>query len=126
MLYQSIKRARQGHGLAIFLIAIVASGIFVAAGCNNKTANDSPRFHLKGKVVTVNPAEKTITVDHEAIPGLMGAMEMPYPAGEPKDLRRVAPGDEITADIVMEQGVPLLENIVVAKKAADEKVLAKP
>jgi protein SCO1 len=126
MLYQSIKRARQGHGLAIFLIAIVASGIFVAAGCNNKTANDSPRFHLKGKVVTVNPAEKTITVDHEAIPGFMGAMEMPYPAGDVRDLGRVGPGDKITADIVVEQGVPILENIVVTKKAANENGPAKP
>lgn len=123
---RNYNRHRHRRGIMIFVVTVLAGCVCATGGCSKKVADDSPHFHLKGRVVTVNPAEKTITVDHEAIPGLMGAMEMPYPAGEPKDLRRVAPGDEITADIVMEQGVPLLENIVVAKKAADEKVLAKP
>jgi Cu/Ag efflux protein CusF len=35
------------------------------------------RYDLKGKVVSVDKSGKKLTVDHEAIPGFMGAMTMP-------------------------------------------------
>ena len=47
----------------------------------------------------------------------MGAMEMPYPVKDVKSLDNFAPGDEIRADLVVNDGHPVLENIVVTKKA---------
>ena len=32
-----------------------------------------------GKIVSVNPADHAAVIDHEAIPGFMGAMTMSYP-----------------------------------------------
>ena len=57
-------------------------------------------------------------VDHEAIPGFMGAMEMPYPVADIRSLDSIAPGDEIRADLVVTDGRAALENIVVTKKVS--------
>jgi protein SCO1/2 len=73
---------------------------------------------LEGKVLSVDMHEGTATIDHKAIPGYMDAMTMPYAAKDPKDLTKISPGDQITADLVEEDGVPLLTNIVVTQKAA--------
>jgi hypothetical protein len=37
------------------------------------------RYTLRGGVVSLDRAGRTVTVDHEAIPGFMGAMTMSYP-----------------------------------------------
>jgi protein SCO1/2 len=120
------KRIRLRPRLAMASIVVMAGFLCVMSGCNKKAADDAQRFHMKGKIVSVSPHEKTITVDHEAIPGFMGAMTMPYPVRNARDLAGLAPGDEITADVAIESGVPLLENVTVTKKGAAEKDPAKP
>lgn len=75
------------------------------------------RYALKGKVISIDKPTREVLVDHEAIPGFMGAMEMPYPVADAKTLEQIAPGDEIHADLVVTDGRPVLENIVVNKKA---------
>ena len=102
--------------LAVLTIAILAA--FALGACSKKPADTGPRYHLEGKVLSVDMHEGTATIDHKAIPGYMDAMTMPYAAKDPKDLARVSPGDQITADLVEEDGVPLLTNIVVTQKAA--------
>ena len=75
------------------------------------------RFHLTGKVVAIDKAQQRLVVDHQEIPGLMGAMTMSYPIADPRTLDQVAPGDEITADVVVTDGMHL-ENVVVTGKSS--------
>jgi protein SCO1/2 len=98
---------------SIGVIILVAASL---AGCAKK-ADTRTRYHLEGKVLSVDSHEGTATIDHKAIPGYMDAMTMPYAAENPKELEKIAAGDQITADLVEEQGVPLLTNIVVTQKA---------
>jgi len=35
-------------------------------------------FQVKGVVITVKPKEKSIEIKHQAIPGYMAAMTMPF------------------------------------------------
>jgi protein SCO1/2 len=79
------------------------------------------RYHLKGKVVSVDKRANMVNVDGEDIPGFMGAMTMPYqvkPAGE---LDKLSAGDAITADVVVQDDNSWLENVVVSGKAAQPK-----
>lgn len=99
----------------VFLLVALAA-VFVFGGCSKK-ADTRPRFHLEGKVVSVDLHDGTATIDHKDIPGFMDAMTMPYAAENPRELEKLSPGDQITANIVEDQGVPLLENIVVKQKA---------
>ena len=73
-------------------------------------------YKLRGKVVSTNPATGEVTVDHEAIPGFMDAMTMPYKLKDPSILSELHPGDTITADVLVSQNPDadiLLDHIVV-------------
>jgi protein SCO1/2 len=70
--------------------------LLVLFGCQ-KTA-ESPaakEYDIKGKVVAVDADKKTVTLDHEEIPGVMKAMEMKYPVTDAKVLQGLAPGDQV-------------------------------
>ena len=60
-------------------------------------------YKLRGKVVSTNPATGEVTLDHEAIPGFMDAMTMPYKLKDPSILSELHPGDTITADVLVSQ-----------------------
>ena len=114
----------------VVLLAVMSAGFFFV-GCGtppveNKTQPHVQRYSLKGKVTKIDKPTREILVDHEAIPGFMGAMEMPYPVADIKSLDNVAAGDEIRADLVVTDGHPVLENIVVTKKAEHHLEIPKP
>jgi Cu/Ag efflux protein CusF len=71
------------------------------------------RYRLAGTVKSVDAAAERLVIQHGAIPGLMGAMTMSYDAGKHEDLQRVAAGDEIEADVVVNDTGTFLENIKV-------------
>ena len=57
-----------------------------------------------------------VTLNHEAIPGFMEAMTMPYKLKDPSILSELHPGDVITADVLVSQSEDadvLLDHIVV-------------
>ena len=73
-------------------------------------------YKLRGKVVRTENAKGEVTVNHEAIPGFMGAMTMPYKLKDPTVLSELHPGDVITADLLVSQDSDadvLLDHIVV-------------
>jgi protein SCO1 len=95
-------------GLAIFLLF---------AGCGSKQSASVQHFNLRGKVVAVNSGEGFADVAGDAIPGYMAAMTMPYPIPDKNVLLTLAPGDEITADLVVDNQGPHLEKVVIVKKS---------
>jgi len=77
-------------------------------------------YHLRGKVVSNDAAKGEVTLDHEAIPGFMEAMTMPYKLRDASILGELHPGDVITADVLVSQNPDaeiLLDHIVVAAQA---------
>jgi protein SCO1 len=106
------------------LLLVTVVGIVAVAGCHRQQsgAEDSAIttsykvFKLRGKVIANQPATGEITVKHEAIPGFMDAMTMPYRLKDPSILSELHPGDIITADLLVSQGADasvLLDHIVV-------------
>jgi len=85
-----------------------------AAGQNYKV------YKLRGKVVSTNAAKGEVTLNHEAIPGFMEAMTMPYKLKDPSILGELHPGDVLTADVLVSQDPDaevLLDHIVVVAQA---------
>ena len=110
------------------LLASTLLAVAVVAGCHSSPKPESqsspaPSFKvykLRGKVVSTNPATGEVTVDHEAIPGFMDAMTMPYKLKDPSILSELHPGDTITADVLVSQDADadvLLDHIVVIAQA---------
>jgi protein SCO1/2 len=91
-------------------------------GSPSNAAQTSPEktFSVRGKVISTDATH--VTLDHEALPGFMEAMTMPYKLKDPGVVSELHPGDLITARIVVHQDAagfrdPELDNIVVIAQA---------
>jgi len=107
----------------IFISALFAS--LVLAGCKSgqnsqNQSNGVQVYHLRGKVVSTDAPHAIVVLDHEAIPGFMDAMTMPYQLKDPNIIGDLHRGDVITADLLVSksgQQTVLLDHIVVVAQA---------
>ncbi|MDE3169171.1 MAG: SCO family protein [Acidobacteriota bacterium] len=117
---------------AIVAAILLSAGLVIAGGCSKSASRQSTtqqseqnvkRYKLVGKIVSMDKEQKTLNIDGQDIPGFMSAMVMPYPVLKADQLDGLEPGDEITADVVVNQSDSSahLENIVVTKKAGAGK-----
>jgi len=82
-------------------------------------ASGPQRHDLRGTIVSVDREGKSVVVDHEEIPGFMQAMAMPYAVQNEQELQDLAPGNRVTAEVVVDpSGSMWLENIEPAEEAA--------
>ena len=86
-----------------FLRATVAAiAIALAAGCGGGgpdplLPSDIPSgtYDIRGSIVSVDRVRNIVEIDHEAIPGVMPAMTMPYEVADPALLQGLSPGDRV-------------------------------
>lgn len=111
---------------AVALVLTITVVLFPVVGCRqgspSNAAQTSPEktFSVRGKVISTDTTH--VTLDHEAVPGFMEAMTMPYKLKDPGVVSELHPGDLITARIVVHQDAagfrdPELDNIVVIAQA---------
>lgn len=111
--------SRRGRALiklftATFFLSCLA---FLFVGCSPKKIA-AAHYDLKGKVVAVDRAREEVTIDHEAIPGFMEAMVMPFTLRDREALKVVEPGDQIQATLALgTDGSAWLENPIITKGA---------
>ena len=101
-----------------FLVILCATGCHSGPRPDAQAAGSSTykTYKLRGKIVGTKPATGELTVSHEAIPGFMEAMTMPYKLKNPGIMSDLHPGDVITADLFVSQNADAdvyLDNIVV-------------
>jgi biotin carboxyl carrier protein len=89
-------------------------GVTICA-CSAKPKPQEVRHPLKGTITSVEAREGFVVVDGQAVPGFMDSMKMPYQVRNPGDLARLAPGDQISADIVVSDQGDFLDHIVITK-----------
>jgi len=68
----------------------------------NEGAGEIKRYPLKGKVISVDTANKKAKIDHEKIPGFMDAMTMDFPIHENWVWAELSPGAEVHAELVVD------------------------
>ncbi len=96
------------------LAFIFLSVLSASTACRDTTATQK-RFDLKGKVVAVEPDKHLVTVAHEEVKDFMPAMTMPFVVPSNEDLNILAPGDELTAVLVVDGSQSWLEHLVIRK-----------
>ena len=93
-----------------------ALGLLLFAGCGTKSesppaAGATPaagqsaaikRYSMHGKVVSVNPADKSAKIDAAEVPGWMSAMTMDYPVKDTAELAKLAADKNIEATIFVD------------------------
>jgi protein SCO1/2 len=89
------------------------------AGDEQPTAipRDTKNYQLKGIVVSSDATKGVVEVDSQAIPGLMGAMIMPYKLAQPGVASELHPGDHITARLRVADSGSVIDQIDVTAQA---------
>ena len=113
------------------LVALTLCILLTLPACNRQksqqatTDTQAPkRYHLSGKVIAVDKNAGTADIDNQTIPDFMDEMVMPYTFKPTSQINDLAPGDSITADVVVpEPGKYWLENV---KVTAHSTQPAKP
>lgn len=109
-------------GLARALIILL---VLSAAQPACRSRGPEQRYAIKGKVVSVEKRDSTVTISHEAIPGYMDAMTMPFKLKDARLLADLAEGDRVQATLVVKGLQSWLEEVVATREAADKSDLSK-
>lgn len=82
------------------------------------------RYDLRGKVVSVDKAQRQVTIAHDEVKGYMPAMTMPFQLKDEWAFDVLSPGDEVGAVLVIEGSSHRLEEIAISKKSVDSPASA--
>lgn len=116
----------------LFLLVGLCSVPFLGCHANPPAASVqqgvAKTFQLRGKVVSTDATH--VTLAHDAIPGFMEAMTMPYKLKDPSVVSELHPGDTITATLHVTQDEggyhdAEIDNIVVVAQARPDYKPAK-
>ena len=105
---------------------LLAAGIsfYILAGCKAKP--QGKHYSIQAEVIAVELPQKLIIMRHGDIPGFMPAMAMSYSLAVPEEAKSLAPGDKISADLVVSNGIARVEKIVLVEKAKLNPAPASP
>lgn len=81
------------------------------AGCRQAPPAAAVRYPLSGHVLGVQLDTGELLVKHEAVPGYMDAMTMPFRVADRTAIRDRRPGDLITATLVVDAERSYLEDV---------------
>jgi len=83
----------------------------IAASACSQPASDRREYTLEGQVLAVHIERKEAVIRHEEIQGFMSAMTMPYNVLDAKEYADIAPGDLITASLIVEPTRAYLQKV---------------
>lgn len=107
------------------LLVISAIVLTAPLACRPRATGPEQRYPLKGKVVNVDKRGSTVSVAHEAIPGYMDAMTMPFKLKDERLFSDLAEGDGVQATLVVAGLRSWLEEVVVTRETVDPSSLGK-
>jgi len=113
--------SKGGNSAIIFAVLL----FLLLTACHSRTSpSAAKRYPFTGRVVSVDSQDQSAIIEGEAIPGFMDAMAMVYKVKPPATLSQLAPGDTISAEVVLIAPDYWLENVKVTAHA--ETVPAAP
>lgn len=89
-----------------------------------EASSSAKRYDVKGKVVSVDKANRKVTIAHEAIKDYMEAMTMPFTLPNEDVYSELKPGSQILATLVVDQGRSWLEDPVISN-VVDPNLVSK-
>ena len=82
-------------------VLFLSVGLILLAACSHEPS--AKRYPLEGRVVAVDAAARQLTIAHQAVPGFMESMTMPFVVARDDAwvFRAIAPGDQVHATLVV-------------------------
>jgi protein SCO1/2 len=90
--------------------------LLLAAACGTPPA-DAARYPIRGQLLAVQLDTGQVLLKHEAVPGYMEGMTMPFAVRDRASVLERRPGDLVTATLVVEADRSYLEDLVLTGKA---------
>ncbi|MBX9622637.1 MAG: copper-binding protein [Gemmataceae bacterium] len=94
--------------LKTLIQALLVTALMFAIGCQGPSGpsgkDQAKLYDVTGTVVSVDPGKKSVTLDHQDIPGLMKAMTMDFSVEDEKVLGGVSAGDKVAGKVKHEGG----------------------
>ncbi len=113
-----MKPANADRSKRFRLMLLLLAALLIAGITSCRPRSTGQRYDLKGKVVSVDKASRTATIAHEDIKDYMPAMTMPFKMKDDWALEVLAPGDQITATLVVDGTSSWLEEPVITEAVA--------
>jgi len=105
--------------------AVLVEVLVLLSGCRKEAAPgasaNAQRFDIRGRIVSADKAKHEVTIAHEAIPGYMEAMTMPFTLDEEWVFDVLTSGSTIQATLVVDGGRSWIESPTVTQ-AGDASV----
>jgi protein SCO1 len=105
--------------IALALMAVIASPAF-ARGKPFDSAQDK-RHAMRGMVLTVDAARKTVVVSHDSVPGVMPAMTMPFEVRNQRELQGLVPGAVVSFTLVVSKETSHAEGLRIVRYESVEQ-----
>lgn len=83
-----------------YFLFLILSAVFISS-CHHSKPATTKRYPFTGRVVSIDTKSQTALIDGDLVQGYMEAMAMTYKFKPPSTLRDLAPGDSISADLVV-------------------------
>jgi Cu/Ag efflux protein CusF len=92
---KAVMRARRAVLAALLVVAAACGGS--GSSSPDPVASGVPDgvYDIRGSVVSLDRTRNILEIDHEAIPGVMPAMTMPYEVADPALLQGLSIGDRV-------------------------------
>lgn len=106
----------------VLLLAAVVAGCDARPHIANAApapTNAAPRqtYQVNGTVIEVQPAEKSVEIQHEDIPGYMQAMTMPFDVKNTNELTGLGPGDRVKFRLIVTTNDAWIEDVHITEKS---------
>jgi protein SCO1/2 len=108
------QNARWAGRVILGIMVLLGSGIGLRA-------QQPKRYTMSGMVLTVESSRKSFVVSHDAVPGVMAAMTMPFEVRKATELNGLTPGAIVTFTLVLEKQSAYAEKISVVRYESVEQ-----
>ena len=106
---------------SVAALAIVASVVVWISTPVAQPEDRTGRFPMRGMVLTVDESHRTLVISHDAVPGLMPAMTMPFEVRNSRELRGLVPGAVVAMTLVVGKTSARVERITVLRYESVER-----
>jgi protein SCO1/2 len=117
-------RGRLAAPFSLVVVALIGVSMTMSAQRHAfaQASGGTPARHaIRGMVLTVDAARRTVVVSHEDVPGLMTAMTMPFEVRTARELDGVVPGAVVTFTLVLAKDSGHIEGVRVVRYESVEQ-----
>ena len=101
--HQNVKKRMVCAALLALPLLMGTTGCRQSGGNGKPSGMTESSYPVRGRVLSVDTSTQEIMLAHEAVPGFMEAMTMPYKSVDAAALGELHPGDSISAQIVVDK-----------------------